>query len=130
MKNRLPKSEVIKSVNSHLLTLLPFQEEHETDELPATDLLRSERFDVMSKYIYAKLNLLNVADEWRSKVYFELQKIFGFKEGDASGKNSHTDYLNEFDNLLNSIKANGFAGFLPVGNNNVIIDGAHRLAAS
>jgi len=51
MKNRLPKSEVIKSVNSHLLTLLPFQEEHETDELPATDLLRSERFDVMSKYI-------------------------------------------------------------------------------
>ena len=133
MKNHLPKSDVIKSINSHLLTLLPFQENHEMDELPATDLLSNERFDVMSKYIYAKLSLLNVADDWRLKVYFDLQKIFGFKEGDASGKNSHADYLNEFDNLLNSIKVDGFKkeiSFLPVGNNNAIIDGVHRLAAS
>jgi len=133
MKNRLLKSDVIKSINSHLLTLLPLQEEHETDELPATVLLRGERFDVMSKYIYAKLSQMNVAHDWRSKVYFELQKIFGFKEGDASGKKSQADYLKEFDSLLNSIKTNGFKkeiGLLPIGDKNIIIDGAHRLAAS
>jgi FkbM family methyltransferase len=133
MKDHLSKPEVIKSVNSHLLTLLPFQEEHEIDELPATDLLCSERFDVMSKYIYAKLTLLNVASDWRLQVYSDLQKIFGFKEGDGSGKNSRSDYLNKFDEILNSIKTDGFKkemGFLPIGNNNILIDGSHRLAAS
>src|SRR5688572_11576112 len=126
MKKRLPKSEVIKSINSHLLTLLPFQETHETDELPAIDLLSCERFDVLSKYLYAKLTLLGVANDWRSQVYFELQKIFGgFNENDGSGKNSYADYINVFDNLLNSIKVDGFKNeisFLPVGNHNVIID--------
>jgi len=134
LKNRLPKLNVIKSINSHLLTLLPLQEQHDVDELPATDLLRGERFDVMAKYIYAKLRLLNAADGWRSKVYYELQKVFGgFKEGDGSGKNSYRDYVNAFDNLLNSMIAEGFKnkeGFLPIGNDNIIIDGAHRLAAS
>lgn len=130
MKTFLKKKQVIQSLNSHLLTLLPIQDAHETYQLPASSLVCAARFDVLSKYIYAKLWRRNVAAEWRSKVYFESQNIFGFKEGDASGKDSHADYINGFEDLLNSVKRNGFTGFLPVGAGDVIIDGVHRLGAA
>lgn len=133
MKSILHRTEVIRSINPHLLTILPLQEYHEIDSLLPIELLCGDRFDLMSKYIYGKLRRLDVAKNWRLHVYISLQKIFGFREGDGSGKNSQFDYLIKFDEILESIKTKGFVdefGFLPVGFNNVLIDGAHRLAAS
>jgi len=95
-------------------------------------LISSNRFDLMAKYLYIKH--YNV----RNKVLFftELYKnhIITFNNcWEYPGtKTSIEDFIESFDKIIESIKSSGFIEeyAIPIGLNNTIINGAHRLMTS
>ncbi|TLD82030.1 hypothetical protein LS68_003235 [Helicobacter sp. MIT 05-5293] len=98
----------------------------------ALDLfLRQKRFDLIFKYLYVKYPHNNFIKQ----AYLENIRAFNdFYEDDPSykcPKESPQDFLNSFDKLILSIKDNNFIATnnqIPIGKNNEISDGAHRLA--
>lgn len=93
--------------------------------------LRQKRFDLIFKYLYVKYPHNNFIKQ----AYLENIRAFnGFFEVDPSDKipkESPQDFLNSFDKLILSIKDNSFItanNQIPIGKNNEISDGAHRLA--
>lgn len=93
--------------------------------------LNSNRFDFIFKFLYLKYKENN--KDFFSKMYLENIRAFNnFHEEEPSDgipKESAEDFLNSFDKLYNSIKANGFDSnqIIPIGDNGEISDGAHRL---
>ncbi|WP_173179008.1 glycosyltransferase [Desulfosarcina ovata] len=87
----------------------------------------------MAKYIYAQQRLLNVESQWYKDLYLDhINVLNGFFEPDGSGKNTSNKFINRYNNLLDEIHKNGFdeeKSLIPVGKNNLILDGAHRIAA-
>ncbi len=130
----ISRDTVVEKINPHLLSLLRVEREHQQLTLQPGCLLTSARFDVMAKYLYAKQRQYGGAGAWATHIYREHLKAFcDFKEGDGSGKTSFDDYVANFIRLLDGFAANGFDAdnsLLPVGRDNVMIDGAHRLAAA
>jgi len=126
-------SELHRKLNPHLLTLIPIEKATEIVKLDPILLLNTNRFDLMAKYIYAKNRLLGVESDWATQLYDDHIRVFnGHHENDGSGKKTIFDFLKAFDLLLDGIKDNGFdesISLVPIDNQNVIIDGAHRLAA-
>ncbi|GHH98046.1 hypothetical protein [Neobacillus kokaensis] len=103
-------------------------------ELDPYTLLNHYRFDVPAKYIYAKFRELGLESSWGERLYDEHIRVFnGYHERDDSGKKGIDAFKNAFDSTLDSIKAIGFdeqKSIIPIGTNNGLIDGSHRLAAS
>lgn len=93
--------------------------------------LKQKRFDLIFKYIY-----LNYPEnDFVKNAYLENILAFnGFCEiepSDGVEKNTPEKFLNSFDNLIKSLKKEGFNkdfGIVPLGDNGEISDGAHRLA--
>lgn len=129
----IDKQEVVKSINAYLLDKLPLDEKHQESTCNPTDLLCAARFDVIVKYIYALHHDIGASTNWASEMYSQHLKAFGgFIEGDYSGKRSLEAYKHCFANILDAIADQGFdkkKGLVPIDNNSVIIDGAHRLSA-
>jgi len=127
------KSETVKKINPHLLSLLPIEEETPSRHISATSLLCSKRFDLLAKYIYAKHRELKIDNLYAKRLYCDHIKAFNeFREEDGSEKFGAEAFLSSFHNILDSIKHNGFCEsetLIPIANENVIIDGAHRIAA-
>lgn len=93
--------------------------------------LHQKRFDLIFKYLYVKRPCA-----YHRAAYLEHIRAFnGFYElnpSDGKPKNSADDFINSFDALIDSLKADGYADALapiPFGSNGEIQDGAHRLAA-
>ncbi|OGA55747.1 MAG: hypothetical protein A3G81_19490 [Betaproteobacteria bacterium RIFCSPLOWO2_12_FULL_65_14] len=130
----LPRHTVAAALNPHLLGILKIEARHQAMRLPATRLLAPERLDVMAKYIYASQWRAGGRAAWGRRVYAEHLRVWNaFDEGDASGKRSLEDFRESFDRLLQSFAEGGFderCGLIPVGSDDVIIDGSHRLAAA
>lgn len=130
----LPRHTVAAALNPHLLGILKIEARHQAMRLPATRLLAPERLDVMAKYIYASQWRAGGRAAWGRRVYAEHLRVWNaFDEGDASGKRSLEDFRESFDRLLQSFAEGGFderRGLIPVGSDDVIIDGSHRLAAA
>lgn len=103
-------------------------------EIDAKDLIIPERIDLTVKYYFIQCretgDNLAFAEELYTKhieaftdgMYLE----FGNKE-----KNSIQKYIDTFCNLMDDMKQNGFhpeISLIPVGKENVLLDGAHRAA--
>jgi FkbM family methyltransferase len=122
------------SVNPHLLSLLSIEPQHATVECQPATLLSPRRLDIIAKYVYAADRVSGLHTSWSERTYREHLRVWnGFVEGDGSGKRSFADYIAAYDGLIDSFRRIGFdarQGLIPVDRNNVIIDGAHRIAAA
>lgn len=93
------------------------------------------RFDLMAKYLFIKFNDKKISTTFYKDLYIE--HIRTFNNGYEIPRNSNTkstktcvnDFVEQFYDLINSIKQNQFNNNypIPVGTNNIIINGAHRL---
>src|SRR5690606_25435367 len=74
-----------------------------------------------------------IKSTWGREVYGEHLKAFNeYNEGDGSGKQTLSDFINAYNSLLMSVKENGFdelQSILPVGDDDTLVDGAHRASA-
>lgn len=97
------------------------------------DFFTPKRFDLISKYIYAKCYEWGVKSSWPEDLYTEIIRIWVRFTDSVSQKYTKEDFVNSFNATLVSIKKNGFIPgnpIIPVGMDGNIIDGAHRVAAS
>src|SRR3989338_8652499 len=122
-------------INPVLHSRLNFTKDPRKAILNPAQLLSPNRFDVIIKYLYLKYKELGINVHWPKQMYIDHIGAFSngtFREGDLSGKDSIEVYLKVFDEIAYSIKHHGFDeknSILPLSNEKVIIDGAHRLAA-
>ena len=127
------RSEAAGRLNPHLLSLIPIGKATEILELHPRHLLNPKRFDLTAKYIYGLHRHLNLASGWARELYLEHIRVWnGCNEADGAGKNGAQAFLDSFDRLLDSIRDSGFddrRSLVPIDRNNLIIDGAHRVAA-
>ena len=104
---------------------------YEVVSLSARDLLR--RFDLFSKLFYIR----NRKEHPRlaRRVYLENLRAlvpFGVEWGKENEKNSFSKFIEVFDYLIDLFAVNEFdasVSIVPVDSNDVLIDGAHRVAA-
>tara|TARA_B100001057_G_scaffold499014_1_gene608021 strand:- start:1465 stop:2712 length:1248 start_codon:yes stop_codon:yes gene_type:complete len=93
------------------------------------ELINPNRFDLIAKYLYIK----NYFSNNKLDFYIDLYKnhIITFNKGweYPGNKTNIDDFINSFDNLIESIKHKGFDNnnLIEVDNNNNILNGAHRL---
>lgn len=96
------------------------------------ELIKPQRFDLMAKYIYAKLREINAKTDWGTEIYKEHLRVFNnFYECDPK-KNCFQDFRQSFDQLLDTIKFDQFdsnISTIPVSPTNILINGCHRTAA-
>lgn len=88
------------------------------------------RFDLMAKYIYLKYRLYNI--NFHKELYHNHIITFNNCWEHPGDKKCIEDFFNEYDKLINNINKNGYDNNFPIplGNNNVIINGGHRLITS
>ena len=95
------------------------------------------RFDLMAKYLYIKAKDKQLTTNFFKELYHQHLVTFNnctelpdLTRGEtAISKSGIEDYYKNFDLLLKNLINNGFDPkySIPIGNNNVIINGAHRL---
>ena len=103
--------------------------------------INSCRFDLMAKYLYIKSKDKNIKTDFFKDLY--INHIISFNNcNELPDKHNVDDKINEknkcinfiytFDKIIESIKTKGFSNKypIPVGKNNVIINGSHRLMIS
>lgn len=103
-------------------------------------LLHPCRFDLMAKYLYVKSTDKKLTTDFFKELYTKHLITFnGCKElpdntrGESTiVKNNIDDFINSLIKLIENMKKNGFNErfSIPVGNNGIIINGAHRLVVS
>ena len=111
----------------------------QNDKINITNYIVPERFDLMAKYLYIKSKDKKYNTNFFKELYHKHIITFNncYELPDPTMKNSIKkenieDFMNSFDKLIDNIKNNGYNKKypIPVGNNNVIINGAHRLMIS
>ena len=100
-------------------------------------IIHPARFDLMAKYLYIKAKDKELNTEFFKELYHKHIKTFNnCKElpdlclGEKNvSKSNIEDFYKNFDKLIKSLRDNGYDEKYPIshGNNNVIINGAHRL---
>ena len=106
--------------------------EYEIKEIEPQKLIHSKRIDIIVKLKYIE----NVEKQLNCQYYNQLYKkhIEAFSGGTfieygSEEKNSIDKYIKTFNELITSIKVDGFdenKSLVPVGKENIILDGAHR----
>ena len=105
------------------------------EKIDAKELIVPERIDLIAKYKYIehrenKYVLSYVNDLYAAHIdAFSTGKFI--EPGQEETKNSISAYLGVFDDLINNIKTIGFdssTSVVPVGNDNILLDGSHRTA--
>ncbi len=71
------------------------------------NLINKHRFSVMAKFIYASLYDIQARTNWHKELYTEHLRYWNNCNGDP-GKVNCNMYLQSFENLLKSLKENGF----------------------
>lgn len=110
--------------------------EYEIVSIPARDLIKYNRFDLMAKWIYIDAKEHGLESNFAEKVYFDNINAFSsgtFIEPGTENKNSFEKYKKDLDDLIVDIKKNGFdenKSLVPVGKNDVLLDGSHRVAVA
>lgn len=104
----------------------------EVINVPAQSLLDPSRFDLFAKLAYVRLRNENRAQA--EYIYDAHIKAFNpdLKEPGRNDKNSLDDFRNTFDSLIDTFEKESFdssKSVIPLAENNVILDGAHRVAA-
>lgn len=104
----------------------------EEKTVPARMLLDPSRFDLFAKLFYIRNRDIN--KELALKIYREHIKAFNpdLKEPGRNDKLGYEDFITSFDRLIDDFKSKSFdsaKSLVPVTDNYVILDGAHRVAA-
>ncbi|MCP3030054.1 hypothetical protein LF817_01730 [Halobacillus sp. A1] len=98
------------------------------------DLLNSKRFDIMAKFIYGFFLKNNIKSDWGYRLYEDHLWVFNrYDEDDGSGKKGIKSFIDSYNKTFLSIKEEGFndnLSVIPIDEDNVPLDGAHRVAAS
>ena len=96
------------------------------------NIITSRRFDLMAKYLYVKHFNKKTHTDFFVKLYKSHINTFNGCYEYPGTKNNIEQFIESFDNLITSIKNNNFDKKfpIPIGSNNVIINGAHRLMTS
>lgn len=115
--------------------------EESVNVLSAKKLFNRKRLDLIVKYLFAK-EILDTKNNLYSKDIYKdlyirhiLMRTMGKEPvdiyGNQSSKQTVDDYVNSFRDLIFSIDKNGFDknNPVPVSSNNLIANGAHRVAA-
>lgn len=132
----LDEQQLKERINPYLFqsNILCANEINEITRICSKELLNINRFDLLAKLDYLKNIEYADKSDWSERVYLEHIKAFNsFNEQDGSDKNSAKKFINNFNELYESIKRQGFnkdISIIPIDNNGIIIDGAHRLACS
>lgn len=104
----------------------------EIEWVNARELLVSERFDLIAKMIYIEAYDTGRGMEWAEELYkAHIRSFSNGREPGNSEKNSVEAYVDVFNKLIDTIKLTGFdekISVIPVGENNQIMDGAHRVS--
>jgi len=109
---------------------------YEIETVPAISLICENRFDLLAKWVYIDAREKCTDYSWAQKIYFDNINAFScgtFLEPGTDEKNTFSKYLDEFNCIIEDIKRNGFdetISLIPVGKDNIILDGAHRVAAA
>lgn len=109
---------------------------YEVREIAAVELLRPERLDLAAKLAYIDAKVTGESFEEAKKLYAKHIEAFSegsFAEPGDEEKTSLDKYFGVFDALIADFQKNGFCAeksLVPVGDNNVILDGAHRTACA
>ena len=101
------------------------------ETVEARSLLSPKRFDLFAKLFYLKYK--ETEPEIARKLYLKHIKAFNpdGKEPGRDDKSSWEDFLKFFDNLTDNLRNHGFdktLSLVPVGKDNIILDGAHRIS--
>jgi hypothetical protein len=98
------------------------------------DLVTPYRFDLVIKYMYANSILKGYQTDYFKRTYKDHLRVWnGFKEYDNPNKNSFEAFDQEFKNIIESIKTEGFNSNIsevPILEDRYIVNGAHRVAAA
>ena len=94
------------------------------------DYVISTRFDILIKYYYVK----SIIEDIKTNFFYKLYKLhidtFNKNYEHPGTKNNIKDFVDEFHKIIDSIQKNGYNNKYPIeiGNNNVLINGSHRMA--
>lgn len=99
-------------------------------------LLVSERLDLVAKLKYIEARENGRITPFIRECYVKHIEAFSygtFKESGSPEKDTIEKYFASFDQLIDAIKISGFEkdkSVVPVGKDNVLLDGAHRVSAA
>lgn len=96
-----------------------------------SNLITYNRFDLMAKLLYIKYGYyMNIP--FHKNLYLAHIKTFNNFWEHPGTKTNKEDFIKRFNNLIADMEKNGFNNKYPiiVGNNNVLINGSHRLMCS
>lgn len=109
---------------------------YEILEVDPRILLTPERIDLAAKIAYIRAVDTNIDLEFAKELYIKHIEAFSdgyFNEPGDDNKTSIDDFFRKFNELIKSIKEEGFdngKSLIPVGKDNIILDGAHRTACA
>lgn len=104
------------------------------ERIPAQELIVPNRIDLIAKMKYIEYKDKGYNSTFARDLYkhhIEAFSLGTYREPGNRNKDSFEKYVETFDNLIESIKQNGFddtISVIPVGDKNTILDGAHRTA--
>lgn len=115
---------------------IDLEQEYEIESIPARTLLKAQRIDLMAKWIYIDTYEKHMNMYHARELY--IKHIEAFTEGKYveqgnENKNSLQKYIYEFEQLIQQFKEKEFdsnISLIPVGKNDVLLDGAHRSACA
>ncbi len=115
--------------NQYIYSLLEKRKQYCVYECSPEKLISRYRYDVYVKYFYVKSYIEKDNYDFAKKIYLSHIKAFNnFFEPDGS-KSSPDDFIDNFNILIESIKAGGLnKTVIPISKTGIPIDGAHRLA--
>lgn len=93
-------------------------------------LITPQRFDLLAKVIYARFHVLGLETKYHEQLYRVHIKVFNNGVEHDNGKKTVDDFVRAFDATIASMQQHGFKDefAVPVGNDNVCINGAHRIS--
>ncbi len=83
------------------------------------------RFDLAAKTIYIKSRIAGIESLWYLDMYKQHIRVFNGGWEIGGTKRTVQDFVNVFNKLIDEFDIHK-AGIIPVGSNNIIINGAHR----
>lgn len=115
---------------------IDFSIPRKVEVINARSLICPKRFDLMAKLIY--IHEYEEGNDVTHAVNIYKDNINAFSYGSfielgSEDKCSFEEYVKQFNSIIDSIKKNGFdpkKSLVPVGNDGVICDGAHRVAVA
>lgn len=114
--------------------MIDINDKYKIEEIDAKELIVHERIDLIAKLKYIEYRENGCHLDYIKELYTAHIEAFSngsYTEPGNDSKNTINKYFNVFNYLIDNIKQSGVdnkISVIPVGRNNVILDGAHRVA--